>query len=87
MLGRRLNDLLAVIGRDGQAPSDMTKDEAKHLRDEGLVELPPDQSQIFDIKAGVEPSFEELPKEWRILRLTPNPPKDTDRREESGRGR
>ena len=57
MLGRRLNDLLAVIARDGQAPSDMTKDEAKHLRDEGLVELPPDQSQIFDIKAGVEAVF------------------------------
>ena len=65
----RSKDLLAVIQRDQEFPSDITEDEKKYLIDQSLVEKSPNTA-AYDIEDGHEQAYEELPKS-DITRLTP----------------
>ena len=64
----RLRDLLTVFDRGGTIPSDMTQEEQRYFRDQGLVEsLDIPQSAVYD----VVPNQTNAPTEWSILRTSP----------------
>ena len=71
MLAVRMCDLLDVIDREGQAPSDMKKEEADYLNKQGLVKGPSNQTEVYDIQTGVRRPPDSREMEWRMLRVTP----------------